>query len=66
MEDGIYQYRLSSLRSAEQLQSLKLQLCYPRRPLTLALLKIEFELHMFLSNRTPIALVSTTKDMCEL
>jgi hypothetical protein len=63
MENGIYRYRFSSLRSAGQLQSLKLQLCYPRRPLTLALLKIEFELHRFLSNRTSTALVSTTKDI---
>jgi hypothetical protein len=63
MENGIYRYRFSSPRSAGQLQSLKLQLRYPRRPLTLALLKIVFERHRFLSNRTPTALVSTTKDI---
>ncbi|PMD49098.1 hypothetical protein L207DRAFT_575735 [Hyaloscypha variabilis F] len=39
MENGIYRYRFSSPRSAGHLQSPKLQLRYPRRPLTLPLPK---------------------------
>ena len=65
MEDGIYRYRFSSPRSAGQLQSLKLQLGHPHRPITSAQLKNEFQRHRFLSNRSPTALVSTTKDIVQ-
>jgi hypothetical protein len=61
MEDGIYRYRISSPLSTGHLQSLKLQLRW--RSLTTARLKYKFGLHRFLCNRTPTALVSTTKDM---